>query len=260
MSIDTEIVYVIQRFINDYLDMYELFSPRTMSNFFQLKLDNGSADEDNDTIFINDYSIPFSIRYGITKACLIFDDSSDVFKIPFYYNVDCEAESALKEAFKVSRKRGKYIEFSPKDNLCEVESKLYALSKEAGVSEFFAEEKFFITYHGIPVYKQERIKFTYAESYECDTGDWREIKDNDFAEEIMLSNAEESRGGSELLYNYNFVYNMYLYAKDKFRKLFQFLDDNDIDDLHSGNLGYSFSGAPKIFDYSGIWIRKDVVW
>ena len=38
---------------------------------------------------------------------------------------------------------------------------------------------------------------------------------------------------------------------EKIERLIEFLDDWNINDLHSGNFGYTVDGTPKIIDYSG---------
>ena len=41
------------------------------------------------------------------------------------------------------------------------------------------------------------------------------------------------------------------YSEEEFDKLGKFLDAHDINDLHSGNVGYDENECPVIFDFSG---------
>ena len=73
MKIDSAIRYTIKQFINDFISEYGLFTHRTMEKYFKRR-GNPYIEE----VYTTNYYLPFHIRYGATKVCLLFDDSKYV--------------------------------------------------------------------------------------------------------------------------------------------------------------------------------------
>ena len=257
MSIEFEIAYSIRRFISDFLDTYGIFTYRNISKLFSFKIDQGEADEETGTIYENGYNVPFEIHFGLTKVCLSFYESDKVFKIPFYSCMATGAETALIDAVKTPRKNGRYTDFSSSENLCAVEVEIYNRAKEMGIEKVFAAEALYMTYQGVPVYWQEKMETTFDDSDHFETNDWDIVREDEetceFAQAIEeLSDGFVGNGLDELEYNVGFLRSLYNLLGKEIRKLFEFIYENGIEDLHGGNIGYDYNGVPKFFDYSGV--------
>lgn len=241
MRIDSAIRYTIKQFINDYFANYGLFTHRTANHYFN---DNQCYDE----MWVDKYYLPFAVRFGSTKMCLFFDDINYVFKLPLYSNMEKHAERVIVKEAIVKFKNGVYSEFAKEDDFCRVEANNYAEAEARGLDRYFAAEYKVMTYHGMPVYAQERIDEIYYESerYNKSVNDelWGEI-------ETTINNLGATDEMCELVDNGIFVQDLYKYSGADFEDLLNFITDFKITDLHDENVGYDEYGHPKLIDYSG---------
>ena len=133
------------------------------------------------------------------------------------------------------------------DNGCEVENVYYQYATYDSLDMYFAATAFydFITTpagHKIPVYVQEKVEPLCDRGSNCD-GLTREEK------RTMKSKVSSYYGGARLdeCWIKDFID---CYGEEELECLMQFIDENNINDLHRGNIGYK-NGKPIIFDFSG---------
>lgn len=154
------------------------------------------------------------IRSGMTKIVLVYESCDFVCKIPL-------------------------ISFNKKD-YCTIEYENYKKALNEDIGCFFARCEFMCEFKdpcgviNLPTYLMEYV--------EADEGETEE--------EMALTtgrNIEDISGDEEE--TLDFLEGFYDY-KD-FCKLIEFLDDNTINDVHSGNIGRNHAGNWVIIDYSG---------
>lgn len=192
--------------------------------------------EANHTIFFN---------RGASKIVLINYDWDSVLKIPFKY--------------KYNTSNGEYNKFKGAKNLfgvpdwdyCAKEVELYEKAKMHKLDKYFAEIELISYIDGYPIYKQIRCSIAeerYCEEFELDKN-WiekqytKEELDNviDFCHKHLFTMFDN-------IWLADFVE---WYGFDELYKLLKFIEKEDIDDLHSENIGYGPDGEPIIIDYSG---------
>lgn len=221
--------------IKNVLDMPENFGTSTDGDDSQIR----SLYEEILNIFKMDYiNTDIELGIGASKMALIPDNSAYVLKIPFNGSWSW-----------ISDDDEKFYTFEGAENdencwnYCEVELNRYNLAVEEKVSEFFATTKFFGYTEGnnhFPIYIQEKInpfKYTESKTYS--------------REEIRNTYNKFSSLG--LYYDFDTVWVLdaiKYYGFEKVIKLFMFIEENDISDLHTGNYGYAPDGRPAILDFS----------
>lgn len=122
-------------------------------------------------------------------------------------------------------------------NSCELEAELYAIAVEEGVGQFFAKTE----YIGNCIFKQERADELVA---------WTT---NDYVPPEEIEAKAEECGLDDLLARssvYVVRYLMEEYTVEELKKLQDFLNRYDIDDLHAHNAGW-VKGKLKFIDYVG---------
>lgn len=131
----------------------------------------------------------------------------------------------------------RYEDDEPEDS-CETEVLLYRIAEKRGLGKFFAKSENI----GNGIVKQERAEELVK--------DRRDLNDNqkseviDFVTQYDLCNLY-SASNSKVLY-----WLMQEYSGEELFKLQLFVDEFDIDDLHSYNVGWC-NGKLKLIDYSG---------
>lgn len=190
--------------------------------------ENGLYSESFDCDFneaVQNLSDEYSVCYGVSKGVLVPTEGDFVFKMSFDGD-DCG------ELF--------YYDY------CNVESKNYKEAVREGVERFFAITRYFDTFKTddgvrIPVYIQEKVTpFIDA----CSMG----VSNEEYS--YYESKAKSYTGTERLPLKWinDFIE---CYSEEEFDKLGKFLDVHDINDLHSGNVGYDENKYPVIFDFSG---------
>lgn len=169
----------------------------------------------------------FEWKFGATKLVFLFKDF--VIKLPFngtyWYTDEHYTQSEFNE-FIV-------------ENYCEIESTIYADAIVAGVDKFFASTRYAgRTKSGICFYKSERVnEFRYGP-----TASPQAIQQAD----TVISNHNDC----DIDYNWLSIAIDY-YGIDEVENLMNFIEEENINDLHSGNVGFRADGSPVILDYSG---------
>ena len=131
----------------------------------------------------------------------------------------------------------RYEDDEPEDS-CETEVLLYRIAEKRGLERFFAKSEDI----GNGIVKQER-----AEEF---VKDRKDLTDNQRSEVIDFV----SQYGLCILYSVSnskvLYWLMQEYSGEELSKLQKFVDEFDIDDLHSYNVGWC-NGKLKLIDYSG---------
>ena len=151
---------------------------------------------------------------GKTKEIIIDYESDWILKIPFY-----------------------------KSNFCQKEAIYYAQAQKEGLEKAFAPCYFLMNYKGANCYIMERV--------DCDED---RISD-EFYESMKEFNNYSDEEAEEVFWNYDEFDKVdelleYNFDENFLEKLMNFLRENDINDLHAGNIGYRGDDLVLV-DYSG---------
>ena len=195
------------------------------------------------------------IANGVSKVVIIPRNSAYVIKIPlfgsWYYPEEYDEENdeyyTDYENPYFDEYTGAYYEDAEIDcsNYCELEEYLYNFAVENNVSDMFAKTEFFgYAEGGRPVYISEKCK-----------NFWRGNREPSDASKTLVKDKRDSRtpGWSKMdsMITALFVDD---YGVERAEKLFQFLSDFNITDLHSDNVMISEkTGKIVITDYSGFF-------
>lgn len=153
---------------------------------------------------------------GETKACIISSKLSDwVIKVSFVYSDE-------------------------EDDLCATEADYYEEAVEEELNEFFAAT---YEFYSLPLPEKfclkRHIRFFLQEKAIPD-----EVKTSTTCEKYTGSDYNDDEDRIESLFGG-------LVKCEKLERLFEFIGKWEINDLHSGNFGYTAEGEVKIIDYSG---------
>lgn len=213
--------------VNKALDTVRDLIPYGLHEVIKGEADNNEFFED-----VKDYANKNGISFfhGASKLVIIDEESDWVIKLSY----DCSVD----------------VDEGMESDYCKRELYNYEKACEEGVDKFFAEIHMIGEVDGIEVYLQEKLKVDdgveedvdkifrdYA--YSLDESYYDEIEDDDERESILADDVYEMDEGERIEAIFGFE-----------EKLITFIEDNDINDLHSGNFGYR--GADLvIMDYSG---------
>lgn len=157
-----------------------------------------------------------SFLNGATKAVIVIEEADFVIKIPFLHNW-----------------RG-----GSSENFCEIELDIYEKAKQnKEISECFASVCFGGKVCNAPFYLMEKVSVD--EEYNSDTI-YSFYEDIGYSHSEVINEAEED--GVRLLFE--------SFYPDVFSSLEEFIDEHEINDLHTGNFGF-LNGRPVFIDYSG---------
>ena len=193
--------------------------------------------EDVFASFVDNFPMDFITDSGATKAVIIPAEEDFVIKIPFqgfigeYYNHDKEC---WEDEF-ISYDSAHYSDSAWDYCLSEVE--IYKMAVNAGVQQIFAKTEFITTVNGHPIYIQEKADIFERGEHSHSREQLRKTREKT---KDYYCEANEDWLTDVLEY----------YGEDIFLDFLRFVDDLEITDLHSGNLGY-INDRPVITDYSG---------
>lgn len=212
----------------------EILNALTYCNFDQL--------ENNYDVFNDQVVSPFRRHYegnvdyaeGATKGVLIFKDLGFVIKIPYSmldeYDI-CGAYDGVETW-----------------NYCSQEANRYGMAENEGLQDVFLETTLLDDINGYPVYIQP-----YAQIF-------KNMEASDISEHSYASSEEEKQQTRNINeeYAFNDITNIWesevfaLYGKDYYIKLKSFINDIDINDLRTANIGY-YNNKPVLVDYAGFY-------
>ena len=208
---------------------------------------------------------------GATKLVLIFHGMDTVIKIPFtgnnedYYvsgdpNASCihnfshskiTSENSKCKCWECSYEqcpRRAHYDYQPfygspasvEWDYCAAEETFYKYAEEMGIESFFAKTWIIGRVNSHPIYAQVR-----AEMFEGTSGSKKYSKEKVQATEHCVASIERWCFNEYWLTDFREYFgNEYL------EPLLAFLEENEIEDLHAGNLGY-VDGVPVLVDYAG---------
>lgn len=172
------------------------------------------------------------VTWGSTKF-IIFLNDKQVIKIPFngVFTYDDE------------------FYYHVTENYCQVEEEIYKRAKEKKLDYYFTEvKKVGETKNKVPIYISERVKYL-GKDYDCDN--------------IIITD-ELYRKINSIKKSFSFLKTSYIhltipwiaaaiqyYGEQSILDLLNFIEDEDINDLHDENIGFRADGTPVILDYSG---------
>ena len=166
---------------------------------------------------------------------IIFLNDYEVAKIPFngYWTERWNAEADEYDEDLV-------FEYYNTTDYCAIEADIYKKAVSAGVECFFAETRFEgRTFSHTPIYVSERV---YS---------WEDRE----KEELCVPSEDSMRKAEEQKYSRlprKWIAKAYeMYDEELVDNFLSFVEEENISDLHRGNLGYRADGSPCILDYSG---------
>lgn len=172
---------------------------------------------------------------GVDDGCIFYGSNYDVHvasgasKVVFW--TDC-GDSVFKMGFNKLR-----------CDYCGLEAEYFAEAKKLGLDEFFAATEFVMYYNGIRIYKAERAEVSF-ERLSSDL--YEKLKSDGMDEDTISDTIDEADSCCEFM---NWLVPYYT-DSEKADELFEFLNESDINDLHSGNIGY-IGNRLVLIDYSG---------
>ena len=129
---------------------------------------------------------------------------------------------------------------------CEVEEILFNRAYKAGVSDYFAQTVCIGEINGYPLYIQER-----AEIYSDSESKYSYKLIQELIKEIKQDLDDTDRLFGRLPDEW--VCNFYvIYGKNLLKKFLDFVEEEEISDLHSDNVGF-IDDKPVLTDYSSFW-------
>ena len=183
----------------------------------------------------------FILASGVSKVAIIPKEKNYVIKIPYYGKYrKSNGIKCFDPYFSSISKSGDY---------CKSEEIIYNKAKANGLDTFFAEIEQIGKIKSIPIYVQRKAVIFedvyYPEDDEEENLNEREVsifktittKYSDLVEDEYLP----------ISWMKDFICS---YGELAFDKLYNFLSDNDIQDLHSENIGY-ICERPVLVDFSG---------
>lgn len=196
-----------------------------LDDFF-LILDKEDSFLDEDIINIDEFvesERAYDVDAGISKGAIIIKDSSNPYSNKVLkFNLD-------------------YIDGEESwEDFCAKEYENYLKAKEAKLDFLFAPVEPALFYKGRQFYTQDKVSFSNKISYE---------ESDEVISSSSINYSDDYRYDFRICERFVASVISY-YGEEICQKLFTFLKDNKINDIHDGNWGL-INGAPVVFDYSG---------
>lgn len=186
-----------------------------------------------------DYRSRISVNKGATKLVIIDSAKDYVIKIPFTGNAY--------NKFDKFGDTGEYSFYPFNYNYCHEEVKTFQDLPD-NVKCLFAETRFAVKVNYVEVYIQEQVEECFDDSWKNDGS--LIIADLPREERIPMESFRDKGYIWEL--DRQFIYDILVrYGEMTVENLMDAIYDEDINDLHGENYGYTADELPKIFDYSG---------
>lgn len=216
-------------------ELKEILNALSYCDFSELSSDDEDEDYGTCDLFYKSVVEPFRCHYsksfehdkGATKGVLMFEKLGFVIKIPFIGDTDQQFHGANN---------------SENDwNYCETEYEIFKLAERENIGKCFAniEKAYIINDH--PIYIQEFAYISDSKTTSCISHtEEDEDKAKTYCHKAKVDIHDSFWLGDAIAY----------YGEKIFQKLMSFIKDNEINDLHGGNIGY-IGERPVLIDYSG---------
>lgn len=219
----------------------------TGSVLYSLVTDDTVEEDDQEFGDIANLANANEYMYGRSKLVLIYNDiDSYVVKIPIKKHMidentveeyDC---AYLKEPCENA------------NDYCLLEEKVYQKACEHQIEDMFAGTWHIGDIDGYPIYASEMVDYTFDDI------------DDELEDEVGFVNRDCKETDEDLKsigrqYRSSFIEYQALdlmlqkYGLERMDKLFVFMSEMTITDLHSGNIGFNVDGTIKIIDYPGFY-------
>jgi hypothetical protein len=183
------------------------------------------------------YECNISVSKGLTKLVIVDSTREYAIKIPF-----------TGSAYAINEDYTDYNFYPLNCNYCKEEQDIYN-SLPDSVKPIFAETRYLLSVNDyIEVYIQEQVEEAFDESWKNDGS----LTIDDLPEKEKAPMQSFRKKGYVWDLDQQFIYDILLrYGEMTVEELMDTIYDENINDLHNGNYGYTRDEEPKIFDYSG---------
>lgn len=217
--------------------------------------------EDQIYPLIKKYGETIFIAHGVSRGVIVPIESDFVIKIPFSHTVDEDSswetweeviedygseENALKDDF-WQDDDGYYYPTCPMQfgDYCKMEVEIYHHAQEEGLEEVFAAEEKLGEINDFSIYYQVKAEsFEYHSSSSVNSTDPQKLENA----KTVIDSYQNDNGA--YIFNKTWLADVLItFGREYLERLFNFLNQENISDLHRGNLGY-IDTIPVIFDYA----------
>ena len=190
-------------------------------------------------IFASQFDAGIEFYNGVSKCALVLKDEDEVIKVPF-------------SGFFTEEDEEEFYEFQFADDLdgqtgsnwnyCENELQKYLNAVQSGFKEFFAATRRVTFIEGAPIYAQEK----------CVAIAWGGTSKTDISEKSKNIYHSNDSYDYDRLDKYWVCAAIDWYGAERVLEFIDYLRENYITDLHSGNAGFStVDGRPVLIDWAG---------
>lgn len=172
---------------------------------------------------------------GASKAVLVPKETNYVIKIPFtgYFEDDWEKEEYVFSSFEGAEDDENYWDY------CLKEIHIYEKAETAKVERVFLKTTYEGTINDFPIYSQPKVS------------NFVEDGDVTCSKEEIESTREKVKKKNFNIFSPTWLFHAFnYYGEDYIFRLLSFIKEEDICDLHAGNLGW-VGEQPVIVDYAG---------
>lgn len=209
----------------DFIKDLEVFLAENNGSLDGLTADNVEYDQDDFKMSLFDNQL-FTFYFGATRGVLVPQGPAD-----FVMKFDFDGLES---------------------NYCAYEAEVYGEAEERGLEKYFAKIKPFCNIGNTWVYIQDYV--AYDDGRNCDV-DLYDEKNRTTLDKINTKMGK-TPGIEELPEEWCLAF-VKKYGENELDKLFKFLEEKGINDLHAMNVGYTEDDSPVIFDYSGFFENTD---
>ena len=179
----------------------------------------------------------------ITDYCLNFSESSlgwYEFEDVMVDNEDVKLENGATKGVFIFPDNDYVFKIELGSGCCKREEEIYEEAEEAGLQRFFAKSVLYDVINGVEIYAQPKLIIP---EYDKD-----ETVDLSPAALELLDSCDDCNGLCEntLFEEFYITYDISL-----LEQLIDFINNNNINDLHSNNIGYTVKNEPVFIDYGG---------
>ena len=183
----------------------------------------------------------FILASGVSKVAIIPKEKNYVIKIPYY--------GKYRKSNGIKCFDPYFSSISKSSDYCKSEEIIYNKAKANGLDTFFAEIEQIGKIKSIPIYVQRKAVI-FEDVYYPEDDEEENLNEHEISIFKTITTKYSDLVEDEYLpisWMKDFIFS---YGELAFDKLYNFLSDNNIQDLHSENIGY-ISERPVLVDFSG---------